>query len=190
MLRIMAAHTNAPLDIEALMDRIRSDLARPVKRRPIGQVPSIGAPYTLGNLLRFGAGGDAEPFLGAGWSHAEDGFRWTDGDLAALAFSFERPPGELMLSFTARPLLAAGVTCQRVSALWDGTPIGDWTISDSKAYHALILSPEFSGNPVHVLEFLIRDAFSPSSKNIGADSRRLGLAFTNLALRSSHELGF
>ena len=186
----MLGPVSSQLDIDALMERIRSDLTRRPGGRSDGPPLGPGALYAPGTVLHFGSGGNADPFLVTGWSHPETGFRWTEGNLARMAFTFAPPPGELVLSVAVDPLLAVDIVAQNVSASWDGVPIAEWRIQEAKTYHALILAPAFSSDSPHRLELKLPDAFSPSSKNLGTDPRCLGLAFRELVLRSTQEFGF
>lgn len=186
----MLGPVSSQLDIDALMERVRSELTRRPSGRSDGTRPGTSALYAPSTVLRFGTRGNAAPFLVSGWSHPEPEFRWTDGNIARMAFTFAAPPGELVLSVTVQPMLADDIVAQNVSATWDGVQVAEWTIRAAKTYHALILAPAFSSNSVHILELVLPNAFSPSTKNLGPDPRCLGLAFHELVLRSTQEFGF
>lgn len=181
---------NPPLDIEVLMERIRSEVTQ---RRTSTAPESVSASahhYSPGTLLRFSISGNASPYTGSGWSHPEAEFRWTDGEIAELILVFEKPPGDLVLSFTVHPLLGSGVDAQQVLASWNGVFVGEWSISEAKSYHTLILSNISARFPRGLLKFHLPQSFSPLSRNLGSDQRRLGLAFHELVLRPAQELGF
>ena len=178
--------TKQSIDIEMLMERVRSQVAL----RPKGVVSGSAPHYALGTLLRFGTGGNAGPHTGTGWSHPEPEFRWTDGEFAELSFVFEKVPGDLILSFTAHPLIGKEVEFQEVSALWNGVPVGEWSVREAKSYHTIIMSHVSAGSPGGLLRFEFPSSFSLLSKNLGSDPRRLGLAFHELVLRPALELGF
>jgi hypothetical protein len=178
-------------DIEGLMDQIRQEMAQ--RRQQIGPQSSALQPdrhYEPGTLLRFGKGGNETAFLGSGWSHAEEGLRWTDGAIAEMNFSFAARPGDLVLSFTARPFVTADVPSQDVTASWNGVLIGDWSLTDAKTCHGLILSPVVQQSSRATLRFQLPSSFSPLSGKISADSRQLGLALIELVLRPAVTLGF
>jgi hypothetical protein len=176
-------------DIEELMARIRADISR---RQSVPTVPTATklAGYSLGGSLRFNAGGSAEPYLLTGWSNGEPEFRWTDGPTAELGFRLESLPSELILSFRAHPMTGGDVVAQEVSASWNGQPAGEWSIRGHGIYHTLILSPQPHSDGRSVLTFHLPGAFAPSSKNLGADPRRLGLAFYELSLQPAAQFGF
>jgi len=178
------------LDIDRLMERIRSDVALRRTPPPPKVSPKPVPRYTLGTLLRFGLDGNAAPFLGSGWSHPEPEFRWTDGSMAEILLTFDRPMPDLVLSFSAIPMRVNETESQPVSLAWNGSLVGEWTVSDSKTQHTLIFATS-SGDPsVARLTFRLPQAFSPLSQNMGTDTRKLGLAFREMVLRPAHELGF
>jgi hypothetical protein len=180
---------NPPLDIEALMERIRSEVARRRTSTAPESASESAHHYSPGTLLRFGPSGNAGPYTGSGWSHPEAEFRWTDGEIAELIFVFEKPPGDLVLSFTVHPFLGSGVEAQQVSASWNGVLVGEWSISEAKSYHTLILANISASFPRSLLKFHLPQSFSPLAKYLGSDPRRLGLAFHELVLRPARELG-
>lgn len=180
---------NPPIDIEVLMERIRSEVTRRRKSTIPELLPEPSRAYTPGTLLRFGTAGNAGQHTVYGWSHPETGHQWTDGDHAELIFVFEKPPGDLVLSFTAQPLLGGGVDSQEVSASWNGALVGEWSVREAKSYHTLVLSHISTNSAPALLRFNFPLSFSPLSKQLGSDSRQLGLAFQELVLRPAAELG-
>ena len=142
-----------------------------------------------GQLLSFGIGGNAAPHLEAGWGSAEPAFCWTQAEMADLTFKFAKPPGDLVLSFTVQPHLCPEVEFQEATALWDNTPVGSWSIRKPGTYHALVLAQVMSNLPTHRLSFRLPGSFSPLSRGLSADPRRLGLAFIELVLQPAQDLG-
>ncbi len=171
------------------MARIRMDITQRKQQAAIQNRAAIN-PYAPGQLLRFGIDGNAAAHLEAGWASPESSFCWTAAETADLTFKFEKPPGDLVLSFTAQPHLSAGVESQEVTALWDNTPVGSWSIRVAGTYQALIISQVMTNAPLHRLSFRLPESFSPLSKNLSADPRRLGLAFIELILQPAKDLGF
>jgi hypothetical protein len=180
---------NPPLDIEVLMERIRGEVTRRRKSTAPELLPEPSRAYTPGTLVRFGTGGNASQYTIFGWSQPEAAYQWTDGDHAELIFIFEKPPGDLVLSFTAQPLIGGGVEAQEVSASWNGSLVGEWTIREAKSYHTIVLSHICANSMPALLRFDFPLSFSPLSKQLSADPRRLGLAFQELVLRPASELG-
>ena len=180
---------NPPLDIEVLMERIRGEVTRRRKSTVPELLPEPSRAYTPGTLLRFGTSGNASQYTVYGWSHPEEAYQWTDGDHAELMFVLEKPPGDLVLSFTAQPLIGGGVDAQEVSVSWNGSLVGEWSVHEAKSYHTIVLSHICANSTPALLRFDLPRSFSPLSKQLSGDSRRLGLAFQELVLRPASELG-
>lgn len=183
----MSAHP--PQDIEVLMERIRKEVARRRTTPPLGSATEPARIYSPGTLLNFEPNGNASSYTCSGWSYAEAGFRWTDGPVAEILLVFEKPPGDLVLSFTVHPLLGGEIEAQQVSASWNDVLVGEWSIREAKSYHTIIFSHISASTPSALLKFYLPLSFSPLSKNLGGDPRRLGLAFHELVLRPARELG-
>ena len=181
---------NPPLDIEILMERIRKDLAiRRALAVPKSDVNKDQL-YLNGTLLQFGTNKNVLPYLTSGWADPEPGLQWTLGEVAEINLLFEKSPTDLVLTFTAFPLIGGGITAQEVSASWNGKLIGEWKITEGKSFHTLILSHIIANSTSGVLRFHLPTSFSPLSRNLSADPRRLGLNFQELVIRSAAELGF
>lgn len=185
----MSPAENQPLDIEKLMARIRAEV-RARKQQAAPPSPKSRPLYVTGHVLKFAVNGNADPYQDAGWSQSEPEFCWTQEEAADLIFQFEKPPGDLVLSFTVNPHLGGDVDYQKVTAMWDNIPVGSWTIRQAGTYHALILSQAVEQIPIHRLRFLVPGSFSPASKGLSTDGRRLGLAFRELVLQPAHASGF
>ena len=176
-----------PIDIKAFMERVRGGRRLPfaIDGTKLESYPL----YALGTALDFGAGGNAEPYTLSGWSHPEPGYRWTVGASAELCFAFSQPPGDLILSFKAKPHLGGKVEAQKISASWNGMLVGEWLVGKTHSYHALIFLPKTAGSMTGLLQFHLPLAFVPLSMNPADDPRRLGLAFFDLVLRSTLDFG-
>lgn len=185
----MLSAENQPVDIDELMAQIRAEVTAGKKRSNI-QNRGLSGLYALGQPLRFGQDGNAEPFQRSGWSVAESTACWTQDETADLVFKFEKSPGDLVLSFTAAPFLGGAIESQEVTAFWDNTPVGSWSIRQASTYHTLILTQAMREAPLHCLRFHLPGSFSPLSKGLSADPRRLGLAFSDLVLQPAHAFGF
>lgn len=111
---------------------------------------------------------EAAPFLWFGWSGREDGFRWTDGDAAALAFALEDArPAVLRLragAFRGR---------QRVELELNGTRLPDLEVNTDEASVYEIPLPALRRE--NTLRFMLPDAAAPMDLGLGADARLLGL---------------
>lgn len=186
----MPEPTNPSIDIEELMVRIQKEVA--LRRRSASPTSTTGniASYTPGSVIEFGTAGNESIYLRSGWAEPENGFRWTEGETADLAFAFDRPPGDLVLTFQAHPLLGGGVEVQEISATWNGTLVGVWSVRETGSYNTLVLAHVSESSPSALLRFHLPQSFTPVSKSLSRDPRRLGLAFSKLVLRPTAEVGF
>ena len=186
----MPPPNNSRLDVEALMERIRKEVSS--RRELVGPRPAVkpSRHYVAGTLLRFGNEGNAGPFLGSGWSYPETNFQWTADEVAEIVLQFEGSPGDMVLSFTAHPHLGGETSAQEVTVSWNGALVGEWTVAEGKSFHTLIMSHITGGATTGVLRFHIPGSFSQTSRNLGGDPRRLGIAVHELVLRPASELGF
>jgi hypothetical protein len=114
-------------------------------------------------------------FFESGFSHAEKGWRWTDGPAASLHYPLGavEAEGDYTLEITSGALGE-----QPVELVLNGTKIGDLTFAESEPQTQ---SLRFSGKLLKAgdnrIDFLIPKAVIPEG-----DSRQLGLAFVALRL--------
>lgn len=180
---------NQPIDIDELMARVRADLSARKQQALLRKYDNL-APYAPGTVLRFGIDGNVAPYLEAGWAQAESGFHWTQEEVVGMVFRFAESPGDLVLSITVHPHVGGGIAKQSVVAFWDDVPVGSWSISQASVCHTFIPAHSAEATALHRLRFRLPDAFSPVSKNLSSDIRRLGLAFTELVLQPARAFGF
>jgi hypothetical protein len=119
---------------------------------------------------------ESQQFLGYGWSGAEKGFRWTDGDEAAFIFAVA-DPADTLLTISVTPFLVPGrLHVQRVELILNGHSLTRLELSgDGPAVYEVNL-PRSVLSQKNVLVFRLPDAASPGQFKINADERRLALA--------------
>lgn len=130
-------------------------------------------------LIQFGSGGNADPYLGFGWSGAEPTGRWTVGPVARLSLRLPDDAGsDLRLFLKATPFVTRDQPVQPVTVFIDRRPV-----------HQVDLSPDMANAPVEVallpdmvvengvLELMLEIGHpqSPQALGLGSDRRPLGL---------------
>lgn len=144
--------------------------------------------YHFGDMLKFGDGGNARPFLGEGWSLDETGFVWTDGEAAELSLA---PTSTAPASQQLRLELGCAMVYQppgspagqRVKVRCNGAQIGELRFTDAGWQELTFPSggvPPSEGTLRITLE--LPDAVAPASVGDGIEGRRLALAVYGLRL--------
>jgi hypothetical protein len=87
-------------------------------------------------------------------------------------------------------MVGGDTEAQNVSAFCNGVLVGDWVIKEFGTYHTIVWSHIASASETMLVRFEMPGSFSQASRNLGADPRRLGLAFRELVFRPASELGF
>jgi hypothetical protein len=145
--------------------------------------PAAYPPYTYGTDLRFGEGGSETPYLKAGWSVPEKGFRWTSSGQAGLALGVPAPPGDVLLRTTFAMALTGspGPAAQRVVVSGNGRKISEWVVKQAGVQEATIPRDVLAGGTLD-LWFELPDALEPSRLSGSADGRKLAVAVQSLSL--------
>ena len=141
--------------------------------------------YQYGTQIRFGRDGNAEAFLGRGWSKtAQDNFRWTSGHLASLHIPVPVPENDLVLQAVLRPFLREErVPKQTIRVLANRNKVGEWTVTERKTHTLQATIPkELVDSRGITIEFDLPDAISPKSIGGGSDVRRLAAAMVRVSL--------
>ena len=141
--------------------------------------------YQYGTQIRFGRDGNADAFLGRGWSKtAQDNFRWTSGNLASLHIPVPVPENDLVLQAVLRPFLREErVPKQTIRVLANRNKVGEWTVTERKTHTLQATIPkELADSRGVTIEFDLPDAISPKSIGGGADVRRLAVAMVRVSL--------
>ena len=124
------------------------------------------APYTPGTRITAGDPASADYFA-EGWGRALEGARWSTAREAVFAFSLDvQQP--LVLRLRAAPYLADGrIERQRVRVTLNGTPLGEWTLSERGAAQLSLPVPTTALALRNLLVFEFPDARSPASLGQG-----------------------
>ena len=132
--------------------------------------------YELGNIIKFGAGGDSERFRTCGW---------TEGNSAVLIFSGLPRSQPLTLKMTIVGLTEPPqLPAQPTEVYGNGKKI-DWQVADKKQYVASIPAHAVNNTGILTLKFHMPKAASPQSLGINPDPRELALGIFDLVYRKS-----
>ena len=135
--------------------------------------------YRFGTDIRFGSNGNADAFMGKGWSRTKQRNRcWTTGRRASLHLPAPEPGNDLLLEATFIPYLREErVRKQTVHVLANGNKVGEWTATRRKMQTFQATIPKELFDPEGIaIDFDLPDAVSPSSIGTGNDTRRLGVS--------------
>lgn len=141
--------------------------------------------YRYGTEVRFGRDGNADAFMGRGWSRTvEDNFCWTSGHLASLHIPVPLPEKDLTLQAVLRPFLREErVPKQTIRVLANGNKVGEWTATERKTHRLQATIPkELVDSRGVTIDFDLPDAISPKSIGTGTDVRRLAVAMVRVNL--------
>ena len=180
--QFMSQLLETDIDIEAMMAAVR---ARVLRRRDGNDVVIDKPRHASGDFSRTIRFGDRTPgagFLRSGFGKAEADLVWTDGPEASLALPPLPSERDILLTFECIPHLCDTVFAQPVHLTVDGTVTASWQVEKHGRFHAILFSHHIKKNIGCVLTLHLPAAFSPSSKGISLDGRRLGLALRRLDL--------
>ena len=139
--------------------------------------------YEPGTLIKFGMGGGAERFKQSGWSDTENGFTWTIGESAKLAFSIPSTSRVLTLRMRLTALLKPPQrTSQTVTLLANGQKIAEWQVENTADFTAAIPAGVVKDDGLLTLELKTPDPISPKALGMSGDSRLLGVCVSELAI--------
>jgi hypothetical protein len=140
----------------------------------------------LDGLVDFGTD-EGSQYLWFGWTEKQDGFRWSDGKKAALAFGLKPvPTTDCQLELRFGPFLAKSrIPAQRVSIIVNGKILETVTLTENKVADYKLLLPGDLLRIQNVVMFDLPDANSPHDFNLGDDTRQYAIGlysmrFTNL----------
>ncbi len=135
--------------------------------------------YRFGTDIRFGSNGNADAFMGKGWSRTKQrNACWTTGRRASLHLPAPETGNDLLLEATFIPYLREEkVRKQTVHVLANGNKVGEWTATRRKMQTFQATIPKELVDPEGIaIELDLPDAVSPTSIGAGNDVRRLGVA--------------
>ncbi|MBX7245249.1 MAG: hypothetical protein K1X53_07100 [Candidatus Sumerlaeaceae bacterium] len=122
------------------------------------------------------------PYCWLGWSGPEaDGFRWSDGNRASLAFELPEPNATTatleLRAFVVPPVIPH----QDVKFAFNGNPVQSVVLTSNKETTITLSVSDLGRSGINVLRIELPDAVSPLA--LGADdSRVLGVAIRSLRL--------
>ena len=135
-------------------------------------------------IILFGLNGNDSPYLAAGFSGPEAGFRWTDGKQAMLAFNTNLDSKEDIIAiFDIFPLVSGNLTAQRAEVFVNGTKMEDWSV-DKAEEKKLLLPKSLSNDGNFIVTFNLPDAATPRELGINNDMRQLALGFRSVRFGS------
>lgn len=126
---------------------------------------------------------EAERYLGNGWSGAEPGFRWTDGNEATIRFTTTKQQ-DVVLSLSLTPFLVPGkLDQQRLEVFCNGISIQTLDLhNDGPGLYEFRL-PANVLRTQNLVTLRLPDAAPPSEFGTNPDPRRLGVAVQWVGLR-------
>ncbi|HEY5799857.1 MAG TPA: hypothetical protein VIT92_06540, partial [Burkholderiaceae bacterium] len=123
--------------------------------------------------------GDFAQYALAGWSVAEPGGRWTEGNKAVLQVALDPAQARLYsVQLTFAPFLAPSHPAQRVEVYVNGVRNTGWNINTTNDYHKeIIIDPQALPAPRDkaIIELRLPDAKAPRDVGANEDGRVLGI---------------
>jgi hypothetical protein len=135
--------------------------------------------------LDFSRDGNARPYLGAGWSGAEENYTWTEGNDSFIGFDTPAEPGTYALRFTAAALVRKHEPWEQLLAVFlNDEEIGRRSETEGHArFQEFKFQHEaFGGTPRATLRLHHPGAVRPSDVDGTRDTRRLAFAFKRLSV--------
>lgn len=148
-------------------------------------ISNVSSSYTLGKEIDFSTlgKGEADGYIRAGWSPAENSQMWSNGPIAGLSLHLNRiPQKDLALKIFGFAYLGKNkIKCQVVSLLVNQVPIGRWLVKEGKVYEAVIPGNVIKDKNVNIV-FKISNPMSPADIDKSPDVRKLGIALVKMVL--------
>src|SRR5262249_11834294 len=121
-------------------------------------------------------------YLWFGWTEKQDGFRWSAGKQAALAFGLKpMPQTDCEIDLRFGPFLAQSrIPSQRVTISINGRIIETVTLTENKVQEYKLTLPQELLRVQNYVLFDLPDANSPRDFNLGDDTRELGIALYSM----------
>lgn len=144
---------------------------------------ALGNAYTFGDVIDFGAGGNARRFERSGWYPPEEEFTWTGNDPAVLELTIPPSDRKLVLRLRMGALTAArALPSQPVNIVVNGEEIARFMVSDTKEFEATIPERISRGGGTLRVELKAPRAVSPRALGLNEDPRVLGIRCEAIAL--------
>lgn len=143
------------------------------------------ASYVLGNVVKFGNGGDGKRYQVSGWSGTEQAFTWTDATSAVLVFKIPPTQSALNLRMNLEGLTAPALPFQPVHVVANGKEIALWEVAEKRDFTAVIPADVSQGADTLTLTLIIPKATTPASLGMNNDTRTLGVHCFELQIAAS-----
>jgi hypothetical protein len=175
-------NVKSPQDLDA-DNPDRRKLGLSVRRVVVGNLlpaQPVSAELRTGDAVRFDRRGNADQYLGTGWSGQEEDMRWTDGKLALLQLPFAEGITAATLTFEA-----LSYNCIDVGVSVNDQLRKRWTFTDCGAYvtQTITLGREDLRQGTVTIAFATPNAKSPQELNPAIpDRRKLGISVRKLTV--------
>ena len=134
------------------------------------------AALPLGQPVTLGGAATASAYVLGGWSGVEAAGRWTQGDLAEIAFAVPNPPADLVLTMQASAFPGPGGQASPVRVVVNGRTLARWKPIAAPQTLSVRVPPGAIGpGGVVRLRLVIERPVSPFEMGISPDHRPLGL---------------
>jgi hypothetical protein len=138
--------------------------------------------YTLGSVIKFGAGSEAEKFKISGWSIADKEFTWTEGKSAKLSFILPQNESALTLRMRLVGLIhPPEVAYQPVEVYVNGQKVADWQVATPANFTATIPQKIAFAKQLEI-ELRTPKSTTPLALKMNDDARVLGVGCYELAI--------
>ncbi len=140
--------------------------------------------YELGTEIKFGMTGNADSFMGIGWSACQPAYCWSNGKQADLTLPIDKVTTDLQLQVRFKPYVnETKLPQQRIGVFVNGTQLTEWLVSRYAIQDASVRIPaELAQGENLQIQFHFPDAVSPSDLGVGADTRILGISARTLRI--------
>ena len=167
-----------------------------VADKPVA-VQTKRVPYDYGTEIIFGLVGNAEDYIGSGWSSPMSRGWWNNGESASLNLTVAPPENDLVLKARFLPYLRPQVPEQNIYVLVNGTEVDLWSARERKTQQFRTVIPRgLIHSPEVEIRFDLPNATSAESLAMGSDKRKLAILMSSASLhllpifRLGTELGF
>ena len=139
--------------------------------------------YEYGTEVTFGMLGNADDFLGFGWSSPMSNGCWNNGHSSSLKIKLAVPETDLLLKATLRPYVTTQVPEQNIYIFVNGTKIDLWSAREQRVHQFRTVVPKaLTRSPEMEIKFHLPNAVSPRSIGAGGDARKLAILMRSLSL--------
>ncbi len=138
--------------------------------------------YAWGETIRFGKTGNAERYkFWHGFSAPEEGFTWTEGNVASMGLRVPPPQKDLVLKLEMTPLIGGNTPYQEISLRINGRLLETWRVKNVGEY-TLDIPRELVAGEILEIVFHLPNAVSPKEIGINRDERLLAVAIKSLVI--------